>query len=71
MLVQDSNCNGERLFKEKFVEELKLLEEDSINKKMVLEMVEQGKHLVKFVLPSLIEYFGQYDVVSVEESLFE
>jgi hypothetical protein len=71
MLVQDPNCDGKQLFKEKFIEELKLLDEESINKKMVLEMVGQGEHLVKFVLPSLIEHFGEYEVVSVEESLYE
>jgi len=71
MKVQDPTCNGEKMFKEKFVEELKALKEECINKKMSLEMVDQGVHLVKFILPALSDQFGKYDLVSVEESLFE
>jgi len=69
--VQDSTINGEDSFKKKFVEEIKNLELEEINKKLVVEMVEQGKNLVKYILPELERTFEKYEVVSVEEQIFE
>ena len=70
-LVQDPKCNAEKVFKDKFVEELKLLDEGTVDKKMALQMVDQGNHLVKFVIPALNEKFEKYEIVSIEEQLFE
>ena len=71
MKVQDPSVDGEKLFKEKFVEEIKALTIENINKKMVLEMKDQGLHLVQFILPELDKMFEEYEVVSVEEALYE
>ena len=71
MKVQDSLCDGKAIFKKKFIEELKLLDEESIDKKMALDMVKQGENLVKFILPALEETFGMFEVFSIEEPLFE
>lgn len=59
------------IFKESFIKELKSLDPDSIDKKMSLQMVDQGKNLVKFILPELKKSFEEFEVVSVEEQLFE
>ena len=69
--VQNSNVNGEGAFRKKFVEEIKNLEIEELNKKLVVEMVEQGKNLVKYILPELDKTFEKYEVVSVEEQIFE
>ena len=66
-----TDTEAEQLFKDKFIEELKILEPDSIDKKMSLEMVDQGKNLVKYILPELKKTFESFEVVSVEEQLFE
>ena len=66
-----TDTEAEQLFKDKFIEELKILEPASIDKKMSLEMVDQGKNLVKFILPELKKTFENFEVVSVEEQLFE
>lgn len=71
-LVQNEGSDGLKIFKDKFVEEIKSLPKDlKINKKLVLEMKDQGENLVNYILPSLKEHFGEYSVVSIEELLFE
>lgn len=69
--VQDPTVDGKKIFKEKFVKEIKALTLENINKKMVLEMKDQGLHLVEFILPELNKMFEEYEVVSVEEQLYE
>jgi ATP-dependent exoDNAse (exonuclease V) beta subunit len=71
MKVQDPSVDGKKIFKEKFVEEIKALTIKNINKKMVLEMKDQGLHLVDFILPELNKMFEEYEVISVEEQLYE
>ena len=31
----------------------------------------QGKHLIQFILPALKKYFGKFEMVSVEEQIYE
>ncbi len=69
--VQDPDVDGEGTFQKKFVEEIKNLDLEEINKKLVVEMAEQGKNLVKYILPELERTFEKYEVVSVEEKIFE
>lgn len=71
-LVQDDSADGMKIFKEKFIKEIKALPSGlEINKKLVLDMKDQGEDMIEYILPSLKETFGTYEVVSIEELLFE
>ena len=59
-----------------FVEELKKnissLDDDvAVNKKLVVDMVEQGKGIIPEIQDALDEYFEEYEVLSVEMPLME
>jgi len=41
------------------------------NKKLVLDMKDQGLRLLPHVMPALEKYFGSYEVVATEEMLYE
>ncbi len=71
-LVQNETANGLKIFKDKFVKEIKALPSSlKINKKLVLDMKSQGENLIEYIIPALKENFGKYEVVSIEELLFE
>ena len=53
-----------------FLCELKKLEEKP-EKKLITEMRQQGKLISPFVFPQLKEHFGDYEVFSTEEMLYE
>lgn len=67
--VQDAK----NIFQQKFLEELQQLKKTDFefNMKLVHEMREQGNNMVEYVLPELTKYFGEYEVVSVEEPIYE
>jgi hypothetical protein len=59
-----------------FVKELKkniseLDEEHEINKKLVLDMIGQGKRIIPEIEDALKDYFQEFDVIEVEMPLFE
>ena len=59
-----------------FVDELKkniseLDEEHEINKKLVLDMIGQGKKIIPEIEDALNEYFEEFEVMAVEMPLFE
>ena len=64
---------GKSLFEEKFIEELQKIKKSGhqFNEKLLREMKDQGDNLIEFILPQLDEYFVDYEVVSVEESIYE
>jgi len=71
-LVQDETADGLTIFKNKFIKEIKALPSDlQINKKLILDMKNQGENLIEYIIPALKETFGQYEIVSIEEMLFE
>lgn len=75
-VVENNNLTKDQLheiFMQKLVEEVTLLKEKSIefNKKTLLEMKDQGVSMLTDILPSLQEYFGEFEVVSVEEEMYE
>ena len=71
-MVLNESVDCIEIFKKKFIEEIKSLDDvENLNKKLVLDMKEQGEQLFEFVLPSLREKFPGYEVVSVEELLYE
>jgi len=60
-------------FNNKFLEEIKSLTEKNVklNKKLVTDMRSQASTLLPYIVPSLTEYFGKYEVFSAEEELYE
>ena len=60
-------------FNAKFLEEIKKLTENNVelNKKLIKDMRSQAYTLLPYIIPSLKEYFGNYEVVSAEEQLYE
>ena len=71
-LVENNIEAPSTYFQEQFLKELKKLPEDhELNKKLVVDMRMQGCMLVGHVLPELKTHFGKYELISVEEKLFE
>ena len=57
-----------------FLSELKQIAQKSdegFKTKLVQDMRVQGKLLLPFIYPALEDYFGQYEVVSIEEQIYE
>jgi len=60
------------MFQEEFLRNLQELPEDyELRKDLIVDMRMQGCMLTGHILPSLKEYFGNYELVSVEEKLYE
>ena len=74
-LVKERKVDYKQLFQEEFLKNLKELREvDSkynFNQELVVDMRTQGENLVDFILPALKKYFGSFELISVEEKLFE
>lgn len=64
---------AKNLFQKKFLEELRELKSTGfqLNAKLVSEMRNQGQEIVEHLLPNLKDYFGDYEIISVEESIYE
>ena len=60
----------ENLLEEQFVKELQSLEEPVLPEEKEI-FLRQGKEIIPHVLPAAKEYFGEYDVFSTEEKLYE
>jgi hypothetical protein len=73
LVVDNSKTNqGKLIFQKKFLEELmKLPESHSLNKKLISDMRKQGDMMIEHILPGLKDYFPQYEVVSVEEAIYQ
>tara|TARA_R100000008_G_scaffold86891_1_gene82489 strand:+ start:4613 stop:5257 length:645 start_codon:yes stop_codon:yes gene_type:complete len=70
----NENLDEKAHFQEQFLEELKSLPEEvraNLNKSLVNDMRTQGDILAPLAIPFLKEFFGDFEVVSVEEQLFE
>tara|TARA_Y100000593_G_C4255480_1_gene309423 strand:+ start:281 stop:1069 length:789 start_codon:yes stop_codon:yes gene_type:complete len=70
----DRNFNSlNECFDSKFIEEIKLLTEKNVelNKKLIKDMRTQAHTLLPYIIPSLIENFGDYEVYSAEEEIYE
>ena len=73
LVVDNSKIDQAKLiFQKKFLEELtEISKTHQLNKKLVNDMRSQGDNIVEFILPALSEYFGKYEIVSVEEPIYE
>ncbi len=71
--VQDDNINEQEIFLNKFNEEIKILKENNqkVDEKLIIDMIEQGKTLSTKVIPSLKQKFGQFKVLAAEEDIYE
>ena len=64
-----SEDDYEDFFQNSFRDELKKIEVTKPS--LVMEMLEQANNISPNILPALDKHFGEYEVVSVEERLFE
>lgn len=73
VVEEDKVAEAKIIFEKSFLKELTNLKSTGfeLNKKLVTDMREQGKNIVEYVLPQLKEYFGNYEVVSVEEPIYQ
>lgn len=70
----NENLDEKAHFQEQFLQELKSLPEEvreNLNKSLVNDMRVQGDILAPLAIPFLKQFFGDFEVVSVEEQLFE
>jgi hypothetical protein len=62
-------------FEQQFLKNLKDIKNKSkdvsFSEKLVSDMRDQGKYLIKFILPALKGYFGNFILEAVEEKLYE
>ena len=70
-----SDYNAHEDFQEQFLYNLKKLKEDTpdieLNGDLISSMRSQGDHLIQFILPALKRCFGTFELVEVEEELYE
>jgi len=72
-MMLNKNIQAKEYFLNQYKKVLKKLSEDDydFDKKLVLDMREQGIELIPYIIPGVKEYFGNYKVVATEENLFE
>ena len=60
-------------FKKDFLKNLQELRDKDVELKsnMISDMLGQAKDIIPHIMPSLEEYFGKFELVATEESLFE
>ena len=73
MLIEKDMANDDagNIFTEQFRKELQDLGNDELKKELVVSMARQAKLIIPEVYSALDEYFGEYEVVSTEEKLYE
>ena len=71
--IPNREVDAYSVFQNCFIDELKTLKEENheFNKKLVLEMRSQAKLICDNIFSSVLEKFGDFEVVSIEESLLE
>jgi len=62
-----------RCFEKKFLEEIKALKDQDVelDKNLIANMRKQVLGLLELIMPQLDDYFGEYEVVSAEEQIYE
>ena len=74
VLMKDNFAtNLHEVFEKKFLNELKFLKKSNveINSKLVQDMRSQSKNIISFILPAVKKQFKNFDLISIEEKLFE
>ncbi len=67
--VKDPNIDLAEVFEKTFLEEIKQIE--NLNPSIVNEFLEQGKFLCPEIMPALKKKFPDFELISVEEKLYE
>ena len=72
-ILLKENFQADDFFVNQYKGEIKKLAGDNhdFNKKLAIEMKDQGLELIPHIKPALKKYFGDYKVVATEEKLFE
>ena len=72
---QLDSYNPHEDFQQQFLLNLKKLKENApdveLNSDLVNSMRSQGEHIIQYILPALQKYFGKFELVGVEEELYE
>ena len=71
VMTEHRDVSGEDYFDASFRKELKNLQEEELDKKLVINMQQQAHLIIPQIEPYLKAHFGSYEVVSVEERLYE
>jgi hypothetical protein len=71
VVTEQEELTGKEFFDLSFRKELKALNEEDLDKKLVVEMQQQGHIIIPQIEPYLKAHFGSYEVFSVEERLYE
>jgi len=80
VIVEDYDENKqskdlEQLFEKEFLQNLQKIKSNTekiqFSGELINSMRSQGKHIIQFILPALKKYFGKFELVSVEEQLYE
>ncbi len=73
ILVPGTSQDPVKIFNEKFEEEINLLKDNNIpiRQDLVNNMMKEAVPICEQILPSVKDYFGNFEVVSVEEELLE
>ena len=71
--IPNKEIDAYSIFEETFLEELKILkqEDHKFNNSLITEMRKQAKPICDNIFSSVLEQFGQFQVVSIEEELLE
>ena len=72
-MLLDESLEASEHFIEQYKEVLQKLADDDyeFNKKLVVDMKDQGLGLLPHVIPALEGYFGNFEVIATEEMLYE
>ena len=72
-LISKKSINQIDYFNNQFLQEIESLVEEGIQLKpeLVQQMRIQAKDMLKHILPEVKNYFGEYEVISTEEQLYE
>ena len=72
-VIPDNSKNSIEIFESKFLEELTQLKEEGhqLNAQLISDMRKQARPICEQVIPAVKQYFGDFEVVSVEEQLME
>jgi len=71
VVCEQEELTDEEFFDLSFRKELKALNEEDLDKKLVVDMQQQGHIIIPQIAPYLKAHFGSYEVVSIEERLYE
>ena len=71
--IPNKEVDAHSVFQHSFLQELKILKEQNhkFDNNLVTEMRHQAKAICDNILPSVLEQFGNFQVVSIEEPLLE